>query len=212
MELHPESSGDWQQHFENLFQYARSNSTEFGHLLEKCRPWLRLMARQLLVNEVRLREDESDIVQQTIIEALQDFPDFQGSTTHEFLVWLKQLHRHNIQNLVRFHRADKRDFQREVHLQQTTESDVSLSWYVSAGKNTSPEIALLGIERALYLSTTLQQLPEDQRIAITMRHIDGANLAEICSVMDKTPASVAGLLRRGLQNLRDLMSNESSWF
>jgi RNA polymerase sigma-70 factor (ECF subfamily) len=53
------------------------------------------------------------------------------------------------------------------------------------------------------LAQAVEALPEDQRLAVQMRHLDGASVAAIAEAMDKTPAAVAGLLRRGMQALRD---------
>jgi DNA-directed RNA polymerase specialized sigma24 family protein len=49
-------------------------------------------------------------------------------------------------------------------------------------------------------------LPADQRQVILARHCHGRSLAEIAEELDRTPAAVAGLLRRGLAALRDGLS------
>ena len=183
---------------------AKTDQEQLNNLLELCRPLLSLMTRQSMGQKMRSREGDSDVVQKTIIEAFQDFAKFQGRTAQEFLAWLKQLHRHNIQNVIRYHLAGKRDLRRDAQLHMSREGDLSLSWYVSADKEVSPGVQLVNSEKALALAAAIQELPEAQRTAITM-------LAIICVAMEKTPAAVAGLLRRGLQALRQNLGNESSW-
>ncbi len=190
---------------------AKNDREQLDRLLEVCRPLLTLMARQSLGAKVRTREGDSDVVQMTVIEVCRDFGNFQGQSPHEFFAWLKQMHRHNIQNVIRYHHAEKRDLRRDTQLQTTNESDASLSWYVSSNREISPAVAIVNAEKEVALAKAIESLPDSQRTAITMRHIDGASLAEICGALEKTPAAVAGLLRRGLQTLRDSLASESSW-
>jgi len=55
------------------------------------------------------------------------------------------------------------------------------------------------------LATCLEQIPDNQREAIRMRYLEGMSLKEISKKMDKSEMAVAGLLKRGLQGLRDEM-------
>jgi RNA polymerase sigma-70 factor (ECF subfamily) len=189
---------------------APADRQQLDNLLELCRPLLTLIALQMLGSRTRQREGDSEIVQATLIEAHRDFAMFKGATLAEFLGWLKRLHRNNIQNTIRFHRAAKRDTRREVNLPKSTESDVSLSWYATA-KTSSPDSQILRTETSVELAAAIAQLPNDQRIAITLRHIEGCSLEEICQAMEKSPASVAGLLRRGLAALQTRLGKEGSW-
>jgi RNA polymerase sigma-70 factor (ECF subfamily) len=48
----------------------------------------------------------------------------------------------------------------------------------------------------------MAQLPDSQREALIMRHFHGWSLAQIAEQLDRSPSAVAGLLKRGLQQLR----------
>jgi RNA polymerase sigma-70 factor (ECF subfamily) len=58
------------------------------------------------------------------------------------------------------------------------------------------------LETLLEIASALEQLPETQREAVRMRYIEGLPLAEISQRLDRTTTAVAGLLKRGLENLR----------
>ena len=60
------------------------------------------------------REDESDIVQHTLMDATRGLPEFRGETEAEFEAWIAKLLERNILQSVRRHTADKRDVRREV--------------------------------------------------------------------------------------------------
>ena len=52
------------------------------------------------------------------------------------------------------------------------------------------------------LGNALAQLPEAQRQALVLQHWHGWSLAEIAAELGRSPAAVAGLIKRGLQRLR----------
>ena len=55
----------------------------------------------------------------------------------------------------------------------------------------------------LRLASALVELPEAQRLAIEQHYFDRQPVADIAAGMGKTTAAVAGLLKRGLQALRE---------
>ena len=71
-----------------------------------------------------------------------------------------------------------------------------------ACEQTSPSGYAARRERELLLAGALETLPEDQRTAVELRYIGDCSLAEIAASMSRTKPSVAGLIRRGLQDLR----------
>lgn len=58
-------------------------------------------------------------------------------------------------------------------------------------------------ERAVHLAEALAQLPEAQREALVLQHWHGWSLAQIADHLDRSPAAVAGLIKRGLAHLRE---------
>jgi RNA polymerase sigma-70 factor (ECF subfamily) len=63
-------------------------------------------------------------------------------------------------------------------------------------------------ERLLWLAEGLAALPDEQRQAVQLRHLHGRPVDEIARLMGKTSAAVAGLLRRGLEALRQRAEHE----
>src|SRR5205807_1718621 len=74
----------------------------------------------------------------------------------------------------------------------------------------SPSAIACGKENALRLAGALARLPEPQREAVTLKHFEDRPLMEVANLMDRSPASVASLLRRGLARLRELLAEEPS--
>ena len=63
-------------------------------------------------------------------------------------------------------------------------------------------------ERLELLANALAQLPEEQQEVLFQKYCLGRKVAEIAEDLGRTPASVAGLLRRGLARLRERLPEE----
>jgi RNA polymerase sigma-70 factor (ECF subfamily) len=67
---------------------------------------------------------------------------------------------------------------------------------------TSPSGRVSRNEELGRLAEALAALPGDQRTAVTLHHLQGYSLSETAEAMGRSFASVAGLLRRALKDLR----------
>jgi RNA polymerase sigma-70 factor, ECF subfamily len=125
-------------------------------------------------------------------------PDRSGWAT-----WLRRLLAHNLADELRKLRADKRDIARERSLEaDLTASSIRLADFLAA-KQSTPSVWLAREEKALQVAAALDQLPPGQREALILQHWHGWTLAQIAEHLNRTPAAVAGLLKRGLRQLRD---------
>ena len=73
---------DVNDHPELLLDQARAgDAAALGRCLELYRNYLRLMARALISQPLRLRLDASDLVQETFLKAIVSSPAFLGPTS-----------------------------------------------------------------------------------------------------------------------------------
>ncbi len=172
--------------------------------LERFRHYLLLLARLHLGNRLQPKLDASDIVQQTLLEAHQKQAQFRGKTDAELAAWLRQMLACSIADAVRaFHRA-KRDVAQERSLAAALDQSSSRLEGWLAAQQSSPSQRAARQEALLQLAEALAQLPDDQRRAVEMKHLQGRSVAEIAGRMGRSETAVGGLLRRGLQRLREL--------
>jgi RNA polymerase sigma-70 factor (ECF subfamily) len=178
-----------------------------NQLLAIYRPYLKIVAERLVGDVLRRREDASDLVQRSLIEAAEALPRFQGRTEAEFTAWITRLLKRNIADAARTHRRARRDMRREqpAHLDHDS---ASISWQLPSARTASASTRLIKAEAALNLAQALERLPPDQREAVTLRHLEGRPIAEIAAAMQRTTASVAGLIRRGVDQLRNELSRK----
>lgn len=66
--------------------------------------------------------------------------------------------------------------------------------------------AQVGIDRGRDLRLALEQLPEDQREVLILRHIAGLSPVEIAATLKKSESSVHGLHHRGRRTLQTKLS------
>jgi RNA polymerase sigma-70 factor, ECF subfamily len=77
-----------------------------------------------------------------------------------------------------------------------------------AGKAPSPEDLLLIAEKGRQVLISLQQLPADQRIALTLKKYDGLSYREIAQVMGRSVSAVDSLLVRAKRNLSEKLTSQ----
>jgi RNA polymerase sigma-70 factor (ECF subfamily) len=173
--------------------------------LEPFRDYLCLLARMHLDPRLNGKLDASDVVQQTLLEAYQAREQFRGQTEAERAAWLRRILARNLANVVRDFARDKRDVAREQSLDAAAEASASrlVAWL--AAEQSSPSQQAERNEQAVRLAQALAKLPEAQREVVVLRHCQDWPLADISRHLGRSPAAVAGLLHRGLKQLRDLL-------
>jgi RNA polymerase sigma-70 factor (ECF subfamily) len=173
--------------------------------LDHFRPYLLLLAGRQLDGRLRGRVGASDIVQQTLFEAHRNRAQFRGRTAGELAGWLRQILARNLLDVRKEHGRDRRDVRREVA--PTGELDRSSAQLAGllAAPGPSPSQVAAGHEQAVRLAAALAELPDAQREALVLQHWHGWTLAQIGEQLDRSPEAVAGLLKRGLKRLRELL-------
>jgi RNA polymerase sigma-70 factor (ECF subfamily) len=167
---------------------------------------LQVAARPWLASKL----DASDLVQQTMLQAHAARGQFRGQSAEELAGWLRQIMSRTLANSLRALGQAKRDVRAERSLEADVDASCSRLDAWLAADQTSPSEVAGAHERAADLAGAVAELPDDQREVVLAKHCLGLSLAEIAERTGRTPASVAGLLRRGLQTLRERLDGRRS--
>jgi RNA polymerase sigma-70 factor (ECF subfamily) len=176
--------------------------------LWRYQPYLRMLARMQLRRAYQSKVDQSDLVQQSLMQAVQAIDQFRGQSEEELRGWLRQILARNIYHLDRDMHRDKRDVRRERSIEdRLAQSSLRLEgWLASSSPTPSRNVA--DGERVIRLSQAIERLPEGQRDAVRLHYLEGLKLSECASRMDKTTGAVAGLLHRGMKALKGNLEAE----
>jgi RNA polymerase sigma-70 factor, ECF subfamily len=173
---------------------------ELARRLESFRNYLLLLARARLDGRLRSKLDPADLVQQTMTRALERREQFRGASDEQRAAWLRTLLAHAMVDALRKHvRPDGTERSLEAALEQSSARLEALL----AADQTSPSGRVEKQERLVLLADALAALPEDQRHAIELKHLQGLTLVDVAREMNRSVPAVAGLLHRGMRALHE---------
>jgi RNA polymerase sigma-70 factor, ECF subfamily len=185
-----------------LARALRGDRDALGRLLEAQRAGLYRLAQRQIEGRIAVRVDASDLIQQTFLEAHRSFPQFAGQGAREWAAWLRSILDHKVAGAIRDHTLlQKRDVRRERSMDDSQGGRAPLKQELDAGLSSPSQRAIRGEEEE-HLSQALTALPDDQREAVRLRHLEGWALDDIARRLGRTPAATAGLIKRGMQALR----------
>jgi RNA polymerase sigma-70 factor, ECF subfamily len=189
---------------EQLLQDARTaDGPARGRLLELYRNYLALLARLQIGRRLQGKVDESDLVQETFLEAHRHFEGFRGTTEGELVSWLRQILAGVVANLLRRYCGTQR---RDVRLERELADDLARSSQALAGglaaRQSSPSERAVRREQAVLLADALGRLPAAYQEVIILSHLEGLSFPEVARRMGRSVNSVKNLWARALARLR----------
>jgi RNA polymerase sigma-70 factor, ECF subfamily len=188
---------------------ARAGSREaLGQVLEACRGYLILIARQELEPALQAKGSASDLVQQTFLEAQKDLANFHDTRPEALLAWMRQLLLNNLANFRRDYRRAKRRVSREISLRSGSASTLGANDL--RAMTPSPSAAMMDEEQFQALERALQLLPEDYRQVIHLRYHEERSFHAIAELMDRSPNAVRKLWARAIDSLQQELEPSSS--
>jgi RNA polymerase sigma-70 factor, ECF subfamily len=176
---------------------------------EHFRSLLRMLITGKLDDVLQGKVDLSGVVQQTIWEAFKTCKDWDKLTSTQRISWLKSALKNNLIDEIRKATAHKCDVTREQSIYQAIDSSHRGLEKILLANQLTPPNAAEKQEQIRILAEKIEQLPEDQRQAIRLHHLEEKNLAQTAAIMGKSDRAIAGLLRRGLKKLREWMNPDS---
>jgi RNA polymerase sigma-70 factor (ECF subfamily) len=186
---------------------TRPPDNRLGPLLDSFREYLRLLARLQLSPRLAGKIDLSGVVQQTLLEAYQGRDAFPSDAARQ-ATWLRRALANNLTDEIRKVRSRGQGPVREQSLEQALEvSSARLEAWL-AHEESTPCRAAVRNERLRQLAEALLRLPDDQRLAVELHHLQGLSLADVGQHLGRSREAVAGLVFRGLKHLRTLVAEE----
>jgi RNA polymerase sigma-70 factor (ECF subfamily) len=174
----------------------------WGRLLEAFRPYVRVIVHAQQDRRLRPRLDDSDLVQDALVEAHRVFATFRGTTVAELAGWLRTIVRRSIADAAREHLgAGKRARSREQPLDGVGD--------LAGGSGSSPSAQAIRHEQAARMAEALTQLSDDMQQVLLGRHVEDLPYAVLAERLGRSEGAVRVLYFRALRKLRELCGEGS---
>lgn len=191
-----------------LKQAEDGHSEAVNSLLERHRLALRRMVRMRLDRALGGRVDASDVIQDVLLEASRRLPEFIREGRMPFHLWLRQLAKDRIVDMHRRHRsAQRRSVDRERRLSAAEHAERSSLDLAAALRDPELTPAAASIRRELEVRflTALDDLNEEERDIVLMRHYEQLGNSEVAAALGISPAAAGMRHLRALRRLRSLL-------
>jgi RNA polymerase sigma-70 factor (ECF subfamily) len=96
----------------------------------------------------------------------------------------------------------RRDFARERSLDEALDNSSARLEAWLAAEQSSPSAHVEHSEQTVRLTAAVEALPDAQREAVVLHYLHGWTLRQVAEALGRSEAAVAGLLQRGLKDLR----------
>jgi RNA polymerase sigma-70 factor, ECF subfamily len=180
--------------------------SDLGRRLDGFREYLRLLARLQLRANLAGKIDLSGVVQQTLLEAYQARDSFPTHAAQQ-AAWLRRALANNLTDEIRRLGSRGKERVEEQSLEQALEASSARLEAWLAREESTPGRGAVRKEQLSRLAEALLQLPDHQRQAVEMHHLQGMSLAEVGGRLVRSREAVAGLVFRGLKSLRGLLTD-----
>lgn len=193
-------------------QAAEGDDDAANRLLERHRAALRRLVAVRMDRAMARRVDASDIVQDVMLEASRRMADYLRDPAMPFHLWLRQMAKDRMIDLHRRHHAQRRDVDRERPLARRAFPDQSSLDLAAQLKDAelTPAAATIRKELEGRFLEALDELEENDREIITMRHVEQLGNSEVAEALSLSPAAAGMRYVRALRRLRAILTEPPS--
>jgi RNA polymerase sigma-70 factor (ECF subfamily) len=185
-----------------LLALARAGDAEaLGRLLELYRNYLRFLARSLSGSSLRSRLDNSDVVQETFLNAHRKFDRFRGQSEAELVAWLRRILARRLANQVAQSRRQGRDHRREESLEALLDRSDQALQRALAAPGSSPSAQVSHREWGVLLANALAELPPDYLEVFTLRSVERLPWADVAARMGRSEGAAKMVWQRAMEEL-----------
>ena len=181
--------------------------------MDRHRDARRKLGQHRMDRAIGRRVDASVVVQDVLLEASNRLGKYLAQPTLPFHLWLRQLARDRLIDMHRRHRkAQRRSVDRERPLAARAHSDQS-SLDLAArlvDAELTPAAASIRRELQLRFHEAIEDLVEDDREILLMRHFEQLTNTEAAEALGLSPAAAGMRHLRALRRLKGQLENSAS--
>ena len=146
------------------------------------------------------QEDVEDVLQDTFLQAFKALGSFRGEAS--FLTWLLKIATNNC--LMKIRKSKRVDV---VSLDKPVEIDGSELPREIVDWSNNPSMQHSEEETRMFLEKAMARLPEDKRLVLVLKDVEGFSNIEISQTLGMSVAAVKSRLHRARLAMRDILSH-----
>lgn len=150
------------------------------------------------------REDAEDVLQDTLLNALEYLNEFRGEAA--FGTWLYRIAMHNAFRVLKKRRGGEVVSLEELTAERTEEDDEPLPHPEFIAEWRDPAEIAEQNELRRILDEAIQQLPENYRAVFLLRDVEGLSTKEVAEILGISEGNVKTRLLRARLRLREILS------
>ena len=150
---------------------------------------------RLIFRYVGSEAEAEEVTQEAFIKAYRALPDFRGESA--FYTWLYRIGINTANNYLveRSRKLPQVDVSGDIQTDELVERSMLLS------DGQTPETVLMNKEIIQILEHSIEHLPEELKVAITLREIDNLSYEEIAQVLDCPVGTVRSRIFRARETI-----------
>lgn len=198
-EIQSDETANWLERLESAKQGDRES---LGWLLQHYWQPMWDQANAGVGGELNAAHSQSDLVQETLIDAQHSLQDFRGQTPKELRDWLQAISTNSIRDAWRTAKPDQR--RQCGGIQSISKLTEAVLPSTSASESCN-----LNANEALIVEI-LHQLPEHYRVVLHLRHWDSMTFEAIGKSMNKSTDAVRQLWYRSVELFAEILDQHDS--
>lgn len=197
------------QRIDELLELAAAGRRcSLDELLEMHRDRLRRFLQFRIDRRLARRIDDSDVIQESLLEASQRFDEYMADRSVPFFVWLRYLTSQRLAQLQRVHLgAQQRDVRREEPVadrESEGASSMNLADLLEA-QLTSPSVHLIRAEIRARLREALDRMEAIDREILLLRHFEQLSNQESARILGISETAASNRFVRAVERLEVIL-------
>lgn len=171
--------------------------------LDRIRPVLMSIARDLVDRDLQAKIGASDLVQETMLDVVRDYDSLRSQDPKQVERWYREILINNFRDLTRFFRkARKRSVTKELPL---TDDMPDLR------SNLRPDLPIVREEQLLSMREAIDRLPSPHQQMLKWRYLDRLSYRKIATMVSRKEDAVRMMVNRSLNRLKREMTNRNDY-
>lgn len=176
----------------SLFErFLEGDQHALGLLFDRLRPYIRVIIQGATRDSEFSAADQSDLIQDVLVQALKSIRSFEGNSPGELVRWVRTI----------AIRVAQQSLARSAQRPAAVRAVDGLSVFSRKG---GPATTLMEQERAAQVALTLARLPDEMRQLLIYRIFDDLSHDEIAGRMHRSPGAIRVMFFRAMQRFREI--------